>query len=188
MTVKRLPNGARHTLETIAERSVKSGRCLIWQGATMGGDQFEVPAIKDQGKTVPLRTYIFTELLGQTVPDGKVVSFRCRNRLCVEATHIKAMTRHQVTRHAVELTGYNKSAGWLAKCTAAGRKHSGIDPDLIERVRQAEGSNRQVARELNLSRHFVDGIRCGRTWVQANPFTGLGARQAANDPSERKRA
>lgn len=188
MTARRLPNGARHTLETIAERCVKSGRCLIWQGATTGGDHFEVPAIKDQGKTVPLRAYIFTELLGQTVPAGKVVSYRCKNRLCVEAKHIKAMTRSEVTSHAAELTGYHLRAGFVAKCRAAGRKACGIDPGIVETARNAEGSNRQIARETGLSRHVVDGIRSGRTWVMPNPFAGLGTRPAANDSNERKRA
>lgn len=188
MTAKRLPNGTRHTLETIEERSKKSGHCLLWQGATTGGDKHETPAINDLGRTVSLRTYIFTELLGNEVPAGQVVSYTCKHHMCVATKHIKAMSRTELTKRAVKLTGYTKKAGWLAKCTAAGRKQCDIDPDVIASVRAAEGSNRKIAREMNLSRHIVDGIRSGRTWVQATPFTGLGARQAANDSNERKRA
>lgn len=188
MTTKRLPDGTRHTLATIEERSIKHGYCLLWQGATTGGDRHETPAIKDQGKTVSLRTYIFTELLGNEVPAGEVVSYTCRHHMCVATKHIKAMSRTELTKRAAKLTGYSKNAGWLAKCTAAGRKKCDIDPDLIEQVRNAEGSNRKIASEMNLSRHFVDGIRSGRTWAKATPFTGLGARQAANDSNERKQA
>lgn len=188
MTAKRLANGTRHTLETIEERSKKSGHCLIWQGATTGGDKHETPAIKDQGRTVSLRTYIFTELLGNSIPDGKVVSYTCKHHMCVATKHIKAMSRKVLTERAVKLTGYTKNAGWIAKCKAAGRSKCDIDPDLIEAARNAEGSNRKIARELNLSRHVVDGIRSGRKWAKATPFTGLGARQAANDSNERKRA
>lgn len=185
MTAKRLPNGTRHTLATIAERCIEVGDCLLWQGATTGGGK---PAINNGGRSVSLRAYIFTDLLGKKVPRGKLVSYTCTNPLCVEGEHLKAMTRKEMTKRSIERTGYPERADWLAKCARAGQRSSGIDPDLIEVARNAEGSNRKVARETGLSRHVVDGVRGGRTWVKATPFTGLGARQAANDSNERKRA
>lgn len=55
-------------------------------------------------------------------------------------------------------------------------------------VRAMEGSSREISKKTGLPLTFVTRVRNYESWVDATPFTGLGARPAANDPDERKRA
>lgn len=185
MSRKKLPNGACHTLATIAERCIEEGDCLLWQGATSTPAK---PVLQMGRKLIPVRRYIFTELMGKKITGKNVVSFTCQNELCVHEDHIAQMSRSEVIRRSVERTNYNLCRSRSAKLSMAARSRSPHSDELVEQVRSEVGSYQQIADRLGLKKSFIGDIRSQRHRKPTTPFTGLGARPAANDPTTRKRA
>lgn len=185
MTRQKLPDGARHTMETIAARCIEEGDCMLWDGAIANPSK---PVLQDGRKVVAVRRYIFTELLGKKVKPRHLVSFTCDNDLCVHEDHIDQMTRSEMLKRAVERTQYHLRPDRTAKLQIAARERSQYGADLVDQVRNEEGSYTQIAERLGLKKSFVADVRSQRHWKPTNPFVGLGARPAANDSTERKRA
>ena len=185
MTRHKLPDGSRHTMETIAARCIEEGDCLLWQGAISKPSK---PVMQTGRKLIPVRRYIFTELLGKKVKPGHLVSFTCDNDLCVHEGHIDQMTRSELVKRAADRTMYHLRPDRNTKLAMAARSRSPHSEELVDQVRNAEGSYQQIADRMGLNKAFVGDIRSGRHRKPATPFTGLGARLAANDSNERKRA
>lgn len=185
MSRKKLPDGARHTLATIAERCVEVGDCLLWRGAISTPAK---PVLQDGDKLVPVRRYIFTKLLGKKIKPRHLVSFTCDEELCVHQDHIGQMTRSELLLKAAQRTQYHRQPDRTAKLQSAARARSPHSANLVEQVRNEDGSYAQIAARLNLKKSFVADVRSHRQWKPTTPFTGLGARPAANESNERKRA
>lgn len=162
-----------HTLETISERCIEDGDCLVWQGALMGGSR---PAVSIGGKVISLRRHIFTELLGKKIPRGHLVTFSCTNSRCLAEEHITTMTRTQLTKSAAERTQYAIRPERRAKLAKAAQERSPYTQNDVAMVRGFDGSARKAARVLGVSRDFATQVRANRSWAQTTPFSGLGAR------------
>ena len=98
------------------------------------------------------------------------------------------MTRSELVKRAADRTMYHLRPDRNTKLAMAARSRSPHSEELVDQVRNAEGSYQQIADRMGLNKAFVGDIRSGSHRKPATPFTGLGARLAANDSNERKRA
>lgn len=182
----KLKSGELHTMSTLTERSERAGKCLLWQGALDSGGT--KPVIRVGNRPVSVRHYIFTDLLGNEVPEGHLVSFTCANHACIEPKHIKAMSRSELMTRAAALTQYGGSVGRKVKIAIKARARSPHTREDIDQVLAASGSCRQVARDLKKPLTFVTKVRMGRMVSVASALPRLATASAANDSKKKRRA
>lgn len=165
-----LKGSTRYDLEAIEAKCEIVGDCWHWQG----GKSNKTPAVRDGEKTVNVRRYIFTELLGQEIPPKRLVTMGCGNLDCVAPDHLVVRTRKQMQAAAAKRTKYGNSVVRNAKIAKAKRARSPYTDEFIEQVRAMEGSSREIARQLNLHSSTVNQWRKGvvRNPIN-NPWAGL---------------
>lgn len=75
----------------------QAGDCWTWiAGQSNGYGSFKV-----SGKSVPAHRVAYEMTCG-TVPDGLVLDHLCRNTLCVNPSHLEAVTRGENTRRGLK--------------------------------------------------------------------------------------
>lgn len=158
----------RPTLESIEAKCDIVGDCWHWKASKSHG----APYMRIGSKSVPVRRYIFTELLGKDA-SGRLVSMRCSHLDCVNPQHIVAYTRKQLQQKTAKRTRYGDDLLRKAKMSAAKRRSSPYSDDFIRQVRAMEGSSKQIARDLNLCPSTVNDWRNGDLRKDFNPWIGL---------------
>lgn len=166
---KPLPTGAVHTMETITERCEEEGECLIWQAGKSHG----TPALRHGDRTVQVRRYIFEVLQGKKVPKGMLISFCCDNIDCVHPEHIRMFTRKQLQARTVKRTQYGANPVRSLRLAKAAQARSDMTWDRVREIRAMDGTDKGIARELELPFSVVNSIRKHRTWKEASPFAAL---------------
>lgn len=166
---KNLKPGQAHTLETIHERTVEEGDCWIWQAGKSHG----TPALRHNGKTIQVRTYIFVHLMGRQT-NGRMVSMKCDNLDCVNPDHIILVTRTQLQQRTARRTQYGRDPVRNAKIAMAKQKASPLTLERVREIRNMEGTMRSISRQTGICFSVVQRIRNGTSWREAaNPFAGL---------------
>jgi hypothetical protein len=163
-----LKGSTRYDLGAIRAKCEIVGDCWHWQG----GKSNRTPALRDGEKTVNVRRYIFTELLGRAAQPGRLISMSCGHLDCVAPDHLVQRTRKQMQAEAARRTQYGSSIVRNTKIAMAKRARSPYTDEFIEQVRAMEGSSREIARQLNLHSSTVNQWRKG---IVRNPINNLWA-------------
>ncbi len=173
MKVRRADN-APVTMEFIRAKSHEDGDCLIWDGAKGTSNVGGVPYISVNRKLIPVRRWIAQNIL-QAKIDGLIASTKCGNPLCIDPAHIAMKTRKELTTDAAKRTQYHKNPARNYKLALAARARSPHSPELIERIRNMEGTHKGIARELGINFTAVNRIKNGTGYKEYknNPWAGL---------------
>lgn len=157
-------------LDRIRAKSHEDGDCLIWDGALAAGS---TPAIQFGGKVQNVRRALAIDM-GLDVRK-KTVSNSCDNRRCVCPEHIQVMTRKALqVRSAQVHKGTAKDVLRGMRIATAKRPTAKHNLELAQRIRQAEGTQRALAKQFGVSQHVVWSIKTHRTWKDyTNPFAQL---------------
>jgi hypothetical protein len=158
-----------HTLEMIKAKCDIVGNCWHWTAGKSG----KTPALRHGNRTIAVRRYIFTELLGKMPAKGRMITMSCGHLDCVAPDHLIQHTRRQMQTAAAKRTQYGSDPVRNAKISAAKRKHSPYSEEFVEQVRNMEGTSKGIARELGLQFSTVNSWRKGEVRKANNPFAGL---------------
>jgi hypothetical protein len=164
-----LKGSSAYTLDMIKAKCDVVGGCWHWQAGKSG----KAPALRHGDRTISVRRYIFTELLGKTQAKGRLVTMSCGHLDCVSPDHLIQHTRKQLQAAAAKRTQYGADPVRNAKIAAAKRRHSPYSDEFVEQVRNMEGTSKGIARELGLQFSTVNGWRNGEVRRPVNPFAGL---------------
>jgi len=157
-------------LEYVKARSEEIGDCWDWKGALQACGT--TPMMRHQGKTISVRRLIMQDQ-GFEV-EGKVATCTCGNHLCVNPEHLELITRKRLTKRVASKINRSISVLRMAKISSVARQHSKINKQIAEEIRQAEGTQREIARRFGVSQATVSVIKRGLTWRDYNnPFAQL---------------
>lgn len=161
-------------MNDLIERILKSveevGECWEWQGCLQS--RSPVPTMRFQNKVKPVRRFI-AEAMGKDMR-GKVATYKCGNELCVHPDHVEVITRQKLQKRVAKAAQYHSNPVRLKKLSDRARQRSKLTPEIVEAVRTAEGTQRQVAARFGITQATVSAIRLGKTWRDyTNPFTAL---------------
>lgn len=159
-TVNRKGQGTRTwTMETVRGRCTEDDRCLIWnQGVNSGG--YPVTSINGKPGT-SVRKFIFTELLGRTVPNGKRITSRCDNRRCCSEHCLMAQAIGTIIKR-----GYEKRCMTPAGLALLQERcpFSKLDREKARQIRTSTESTKVIAARYGISAASASAIRRGEAW------------------------
>lgn len=172
----------------VLPRCVEEGDCLIWQGAMQDGT---TPAIKLPGETntLPIRRLLL-QARGFDMT-GLLADTKCNTPGCVDPNHLTPKTRKQLHLDRLKTNPYHANPVRRAKLSQARAQATGMTPELIEAVRAAEGTQREIAKQFGLCQSSVGAIRRHDTYrvYTNNPWAALAnLTRAANDSTTRRHA
>lgn len=158
-------------VEFVRTRCTECGDCWEWQGATQEGNG-NTPMMKHKRRVRPVRRAML-EAIGVKVA-GRLATYKCGNVRCVNPAHLEAVTRSVLQSRISKNTRYHSNPATLAKSAQSRRLRAKLSPELAQRIRDNEGSQRAIAREFGVCQATVGAIKSGRTWRDySNPFGGL---------------
>ena len=170
----RRPDRAPVTMDLIRAKCIEDGDCLVWQGGRSTRTNTGIPYMNSNGKSVPVRRWIAENVLNLQV-DGKMASNICANPACVAPEHVAMKTRTKLQKDTIARTLYHLNPVRNAKLAKAARERSPHSPEMVEKIRAAEGSHKAIARELGVSFSMVNSIKNGQSYrdYTNNPWAGL---------------
>ena len=164
-------------LEAITKHVIEDGDCWNWIGALQSCGA--TPTMRWQGTTGSVRRFV---LLANGQPPNNsrktLATYTCGNPKCVNPEHLAWAGRKAVqirtNRERTPEAGLLRSK----KIAEANRRHAKLTLEKAHQVREAEGTQRAIAKAFGISPATVSSIKTGKTWrtYTSNPFTGLGAR------------
>lgn len=157
-------------IEQINARCIDVGDCWEWQGAMQACGS--TPMVRIKQKTISVRRLLLQHL-GVNV-QGKVCTYKCGNALCVNPEHLEAVSRKKLSKRVAESTRYAANVMRKAKLACKARTRSKLTAEQVAEIKQAEGTQRQIAARYGVSQATISSIMRGRTWRDyTNPFTQL---------------
>lgn len=161
--MKELTERVRRHIEEI-------GDCWEWTGAMQSNAP--TPMINYNRKVQPVRRAL-AEKMGKSIK-GKLVTCKCRNELCVNPDHLLVVTRKRLQEMVSKERKYTSSPVRMRKLAEKARAHSKLTPELAAEIREADGSQREIAARYGISQSTVSVIKRGVTWRDySNPFAQL---------------
>jgi predicted XRE-type DNA-binding protein len=159
-------------IEQIRKHVVEEGDCWNWTGALQGCGT--VPTMNYKRKVGAVRRFILQEQ-GVDLDKGKrLATYTCGNTMCVNPEHTAPATRRAVQRRTTEELGHQKSLLRRKKLADNARKRAKLNPELARQVREADGTQDEIAERFGISQATVSAIKRGVTWKDYNnPFAGL---------------
>lgn len=118
---------------TVAERFWskvnKTSECWIWTGVTNDGGY---GLFSHQGKNERAHRFAWSLSVGE-IPGGLQIDHKCRNRMCVNPSHLRPATNKQNSEHVQgsSSSGYRgvsfnaRRGKWVVQVTHDGRNHYG---------------------------------------------------------------
>lgn len=159
-------------MKTIAAKCDEFGDCLIWRGAR---NSHSVPTFTVYGdRAVNVKRWIAKHVLGLDI-SGKFVTTTCMDKLCVSPDHVKVMTRGRLQQAWSDHLQYGSDPVRRAKLAESARARSVFDLETIQRIRDAEGKQKDIAKELGVPKQLVSRVKRGAAWQEFtnNPWLGL---------------
>lgn len=162
-------------IERIRRRIEEVGDCWEWTGALQ--PNAPTPVMRYGHRTSQVRRFI-AQAQGKSL-DGKVATCKCRNELCVNPEHVIVVTRKRLQELLAKEHKHQANPVRMKKLADKARLKSKLNPEQVEEIRNADGSQRSIARRYGITQAAVSSIKRGRTWKDySNPFAGLfGARK-----------
>ena len=125
-----------------------------------------------EGKVKPVRRHI-AEAMGLPV-QGKLATYRCGNPLCVHPDHLMVITRKKLQQRIAKEQSHQMNPLRRKKISDRARIHAKLTLEQAQAIRDAEGTQREIAKLFGITQATVSVIKRGVTWRDyTNPFTQL---------------
>lgn len=127
--------------------TVATNGCWIWTGAP---NSHGYAQIKRDGQHYRAHRWMYERLVG-VVPNGLMLDHLCRNKMCVNPSHLEPVTN-----------AVNTQRGDVARLT----------PEAVRVIRSNPGrSSADLAEEFAVSRDSIVKVRRGVIWKGITPHT-----------------
>ena len=156
------------TTEEILKRTRQCGDCLEWTGSLVHGI---APVISlDRKKQYAKR--VIMQNAGHDCT-GKCVTSNCGNRLCVNPSHLRIVTKRALIKRVAD-TGVFRKNSFRANVAAAKRIGSKLSDASVQEIRDSDEPVKSLAERYGISEAYAYMIRRGQ-WRRdySNPFSGL---------------
>jgi hypothetical protein len=165
-------NQVTELIDRIKKHVVEDGDCWVWQGCVQSCGS--TPLIRYKGKVTAVRRAV---LLDQGVVLGqRQATYTCDNDMCVNPEHTAARNRTTIQKRlrqqlsaSDEILRSRNIAMAVRRSVRA--KHS---MEFARAVRAAEGTNKVIADQFNITPADVSAIRRRHIWKEYArcPLTG----------------
>lgn len=158
-------------LERLQRLVIEVGECWEWQGALQSNAP--VPTMNFNGKVGPVRRHI-AEHLGLAV-EGKLATCSCGNQLCVNPEHVIVITRKRLQQRIAKDQRRAVNPVRMKKLSDRARAtQAKLTLEQAQAIREAEGTQRDIAARFGVTQATVSAIKRGKTWRDySNPFAQL---------------
>jgi predicted XRE-type DNA-binding protein len=164
-----------HLIERITKHVVEDGDCWNWTGALQSCGV--TPTMNYKRKVGAVRRFILLER-GPAPAGRPIATYTCGNPLCVHPEHTDWSKRKAVQQRTTQEQGHQNNAVRNKKIADKARQRGKLTLELAQQVREADGTQDEIAARFGVSQATVSVIKLGKTWrsYTNNPFAGLGAR------------
>lgn len=146
------------------------GKCWIW---TKGCDSVGKPQMRLDGKAQYVRRAMRAHADGKPVAPRYVVTSTCNNPLCVSPECSIKVSKQTSAKMAGARGAFSHPAK-IARMVATKAQKSKYSPELIQIVRESQGSARSIATNAGMSLSHAKAIRTGASRRDnTNPFAQL---------------
>lgn len=160
----------KELIERVRRHIEEIGDCWEWTGATQANAP--TPTMNYKGRVGSVRRFL-AEAQGKSIK-GKLVTCKCRNELCVNPDHLLVVTRKRLQEMVSKERKYTSNPVRMKKLADKARENSKLTSELAAEVRDADGTQREIAARFGISQATVSVIKRGKTWRDyTNPFTQL---------------
>ena len=160
----------KELIDRVRKHIEEIGDCWEWTGAMQS--HAPTPMINYQRKSQPVRRLLALHM-GKAIT-GKFVTCKCRNELCVNPDHLLVVTRKRLQEMVSKESKFTSNPVRMRKLADKARAHSKLNLELVAEIRDADGSQRQIAARYGISQATVSVIKRGKTWRDyTNPFAQL---------------
>lgn len=157
-------------IERIRKHIEEVGDCWEWNGAMQS--TAPTPMINWKRKVQPVRRLLASELNKQIT--GKFVTCKCRNELCVNPDHLLVVTRKRLQEMLSKERNYTSSPVRMKKLADKARRNSKLTVELAAEIREADGTQREIAARYGVTQATISVIKRGKTWRDySSPFAQL---------------
>jgi hypothetical protein len=105
---------------------------------------------------------------------NRLATHSCGNQMCVNPDHVVLITRKRLQVRIAKETRHQVSALRRKRLSDKARKRSKLTLEVALQIRDAEGTQRQIAAQFGVSQATVSAIKLGKTWRDYNnPFSQL---------------
>ena len=112
------------------------------------------------------------DFTGKPLGAAEVMTYRCTNSLCIK--HIKKISRKDLTKRSVDLTGYPQGAARCKKIAANKRVNAKLTPKIVAEIRASGLTCREAGKRFGIAHSTAAEIIGHRMWKDySNPFSGL---------------
>ncbi len=160
----------KELIERVRRHIEEIGDCWEWTGATQSNAP--TPMMNYKGRVGSVRRFL-AEAQGKSIK-GKLVTCKCRNELCVNPDHLLVVTRKRLQEMVSKERKYTSNPVRMKKLADKARENSKLTSELAAEVREADGTQREIAARYGVSQATVSVIKRGKTWRDYfNPFIQL---------------
>jgi hypothetical protein len=156
------------TLAEVEARCEPEGECMLWTKAT---NREGYPVAGINGVATHMARFVFTELLGRTIPPGHRVTMKCRNHACLAAGCFATMTRGKILARS-----YANGARLRVTETATRRRlaeERGVrkltEARAAEIRQRAHERTADLAVEFGVSKTTINKVKSGAIWFPLAP-------------------
>ena len=154
-------------LEVLQEKTVEVGDCLEWTGYCNG----KTPATSVGGVGIAVRALV-AKRMGWDI-EGKMITNKCGNHLCVKLEHLKSMDKSEFHAHISTTKIDHRALARVTKLSASVRKRSKLTLEQAQAIRHHPGPERVIAKEFGVCKATVSRIRTGKQWRDYGMFAQL---------------
>lgn len=154
------------TLETLHHYGEEEGDCLLWK-YSVGSHGYPQACLDGKPGSI-VRTYIFTQLLGNVIEKkGGRLSSVCMNKKCIAPGHIVVKSPSKIQKDVYRLGIRNplvEAANRRSSAPICG--HARISDEAVQAIKASDPNmnHTQVAKDFGVSRSSVSAIRRGRRY------------------------
>jgi hypothetical protein len=160
----------QHLLARIQSRTEEVGDCWEWQGALQAYSR--VPVMSHKGKHQCVRRWV-AQAVGHDV-EGKVVTYRCGNNLCVNPEHLQLMTKSALHQRVSRQQVHKINMANRIRIAEARRANAKLTPEQVQAIRDDPRLQREIAKDYGITQPTVSSIKRGEIWRDyTNPFIQL---------------